>query len=288
MKLTTEITIAILVVFCSLLIWALPGQAQVGQPEVSFDVRHDISAPLREMSPTAAANTRHHVIPLRRPTPPETKSPQPDPVLQPSVGPLVSTTAGLNILGVGVGITPSYSDCCAPPDTNGAVGGTQFVQWVNLDFAVFDKATGALAAGFPKSGNSLWSGFGGACETANDGDPIAQYDKAAGRWVLAQPVFVSPYMYCIAVSTSSDATGTYSRYAFAEPNFPDYPKLGVWPDAFYASFNQFSGNSFVGARACAFDRTAMLTGKATPHVCLNTTTRFARLLPSDLAGTQPA
>jgi len=285
MKLTTEKTIAILVVFCSLLIWALPGQAQVGQPEVSFDVRHDISAPLREMSPNAAANTRHHVIPLRRPTPPETKSPQPDPVLQTSVGPLVSTTAGLNILGVGVGITPSYSDCCAPPDTNGAVGATQFVQWVNLDFAVFDKTTGALAAGFPKSGNSLWSGFGGPCETRNDGDPIAQYDKAAGRWVLAQPVFVSPYMYCIAVSTSSDATGTYNRYAFAEPNFPDYPKLGVWPDAFYASFNQFSGNSFVGARACAFDRTAMLAGNAATQVCFNTSTSFASLLPSDLDGT---
>jgi len=285
MKLTTEKTIAILVVFCSLLIWALPGQAQVGQPEVSFDVRHDISAPLREMSPNPMAITRHHVIPLRRPTPPETKSPQPDPVLQTSVGPLVSTTAGLNILGVGVGITPSYSDCCAPPDTNGAVGATQFVQWVNLDFAVFDKTTGALAAGFPKSGNSLWSGFGGPCETRNDGDPIAQYDKAAGRWVLAQPVFVSPFMYCIAVSTSSDAAGTYNRYAFAEPNFPDYPKLGVWPDAFYASFNQFSGNSFVGARACAFDRTAMLAGNAATQVCFNTSTSFASLLPSDLDGT---
>ena len=285
MKLTTEKTIAILVVFCSLLIWALPGQAQVGQPEVSFDVRHDISAPLRDMSPNPMAITRHHVIPLGRPTPPETKSPQPDPVLQTSVGPLVSTTAGLNILGVGVGITPSYSDCCAPPDTNGAVGATQFVEWVNLDFAVFDKTTGALAAGFPKSGNSLWSGFGGPCETRNDGDPIAQYDKAAGRWVLAQPVFVSPYMYCIAVSTSSDATGTYNRYAFAEPNFPDYPKLGVWPDAFYASFNQFSGNSFVGARACAFDRTAMLAGNAATQVCFNTSTSFASLLPSDLDGT---
>jgi hypothetical protein len=237
------------------------------------------------MSPNPAAITQHHVIPLRRPTPPETKSPQPDPVLQTSVGPLVSTTAGLNILGVGVGITPSYIDCCAPPDTNGAVGATQFVQWVNLDFAVFDKTTGALAAGFPKSGNSLWSGFGGPCETRNDGDPIAQYDKAAGRWVLAQPVFVSPFMYCIAVSTSSDATGNYHRYAFAEPNFPDYPKLGVWPDAFYASFNQFSGNSFVGARACAFDRTAMLAGNAATQVCFNTSSSFASLLPSDLDGT---
>jgi hypothetical protein len=140
-------------------------------------------------------------------------------------------------------------------------GATQFVQWVNLSFAVFDKTTGGLVHG-PVDGNTLWAGFGGPCETRNDGDPIAQHDKAAGRWVLAQPVFVSPFTYCIAVSITSDATGTYHRYAFPMPNFPDYPKLGVWPDANYASFNMFRGNSFVGARACAFNRSAMLAGTA--------------------------
>src|SRR5260370_10914386 len=128
MKLTTEKTISILVVFCCSLIWALPGQAQVGQPEVSFDVRHDISAPLRDMSPNPTAITRHLVIPLGRPTPPATKSPQPDPFQQTSVGPLVSTTAGLNILRVGVGITPTHNDCFAPPDTNSAGGATHVLQ----------------------------------------------------------------------------------------------------------------------------------------------------------------
>jgi hypothetical protein len=43
----------------------------------------------------------------------------------------------------------------APPDTNGAVGATQFVQWVNESFAVFDKATGTIAAGFPQAGNTI-------------------------------------------------------------------------------------------------------------------------------------
>jgi len=45
---------------------------------------------------------------------------------------------------------------------------------------------------------------------------------------------------------TTDATGTYNRYTFPQPNFNDYPKLGVWPDAYYMSFNMFSGNSFVG------------------------------------------
>jgi hypothetical protein len=91
-------------------------------------------------------------------------------------------------------------------------------------------------------------------------------------------------MYCIAVSTTSDATGTYNRYAFAMPNFPDYPKLGVWPDGYYASFNMFSGNTFAGARACAFNRSAMLSGAAATMVCFQGSSSVASLLPSDLDG----
>lgn len=273
----------------SLLFVCVPAMAQntQGQPEVSMDVRHDTSPPVWQIPGLSAAPGLQKVVPLRHPVPVPSEAPanaRPDPLAQGSIGPLVSTTAGLNFLGVGKGITPTYSDCCAPPDTNGAAGATQFVQWVNLDFAVFDKTTGGLVAGFPKAGNSIWSGFGGSCETSNSGDPIAQYDKAAGRWVLAQPVFTAPYMLCIAVSTTSNATGTYNRYAFSMPNFPDYPKLSVWSDGYYASFNIFSGNSFVGARACAFDRTAMLAGAAATQVCFQEGSSVPSLLPSDLDG----
>src|SRR5262249_14572715 len=185
--------------------------------------------------------------------------------------------------GIGQGVF-GFSVTSAPPDTNGAVGATQFVQWVNTSFAVFNKSTGALVFG-PAAGNTLWTGFGGACETSNDGDPIAQYDKAAGRWVLTQPVFTSPFMVCVAVSTTSDATGTYNRYAFPMSNFPDYPKLGVWPDGYYMSFNMFSGNRFLGAQACAFDRAKMLTGAAATMQCFQQSSSVASLFPSDLDGT---
>src|SRR4029077_15612273 len=126
---------------------------------------------------------------------------------------------------------------------NGAVGATQYVQWVNESFAVFNKTTGALVHG-PVAGNTLWSGLGGGCQTNNDGDPIVQYDKAANRWILTQfSVSTTPFLQCVAVSTTSDATGSYARYAFQYANFPDYPKLAVWPDAYYISFNMFT-NSF--------------------------------------------
>ena len=261
----------------------MPGQVWAqNSAEVAVEVKHDISPALRDMPQIVPLSEPKRERPLRLTHVPPQFAPQSDPVLQSSSGAFVSTTPGLNFLGVGVGLG-NFSDCCAPPDTNGATGATQYVQWVNLSFAVFDKATGALVHG-PTAGNSLWSGFGTSCETSNDGDPIAQYDKAAGRWVLAQPVFTSPYMYCIAVSTTSDATGTYNRYAFSMPNFPDYPKLGVWPDGYYASFNMFSGNSFVGARACAFDRSAMLTGASAAMVCFQESSSVPSLLPSDLDG----
>src|SRR5258708_3850162 len=169
---------------------------------------------------------------------------------------------GLNFDGLGQGQYGFLLDF-SPPDTNGAVGATQYVQWVNAEFAVFDKVTGALVAG-PTEGNAPWAGFGGGCETNNDGDPIVQYDKMANPWILTQfSILPLPYTECIAVSTTSDATGAYNRYAFSFGNtdFPDYPKLGVWPDAYYMSFNSFAnGNSFIGANVCAFDRNAMLAG----------------------------
>jgi hypothetical protein len=264
----------------------IPTQAwSQNQPEVSANTKHDVSPALRDMPQMEASSAPRHVKPLRLTHVPPVFAPRPDPALQSSAGVFVATTSGQNFQGVGVGLG-AFSDCCAPPDTNGAVGATQYVQWVNLSFAVFDKANGNVILG-PSAGNTLWAGFGGPCETSNDGDPIAQYDKAAGRWVLAQPVFSSPYMYCIAVSTTSDATGSYNRYAFAMPNFPDYPKLAVWPDGYYASFNMFSGNSFVGARACAFDRSAMLANAAATMVCFQQSSSVASLLPSDLDGTTP-
>jgi hypothetical protein len=207
-----------------------------------------------------------------------------DPVIQTAPAGPLAPTPGLNFAGVGngdYGFTPNS----APPDTNGAVGATQYVQWVNESFAVFNKSTGAIAAGFPKAGNTLWSGFGGGCQTNNDGDPIVQYDKAANRWVLTQfSVSTTPFLQCVAVSTTSDATGSYNRYSFSYSNFNDYPKMGVWPDGYYISYNMFNGNTFVGARACAFDRAKMLTGAAATQVCFQLSSSFGGLLPSDLDG----
>ena len=120
-----------------------------------------------------------------------------------------------------------------------------------------------------------------------------QYDKAAARWVFTKHAFNSggPYYECVAVSTTSDATGTYNLYAYQLPNFfPDYPKLGVWPDAYYLTIDELDPQTFAyaGVLVCALDRNSMLTGAAAPAQCFQLDTGVGHsLLPSDLDGSTP-
>src|SRR5437762_1999997 len=82
------------------------------------------------------------------------------------------------------------------------------------------------------------------------------------------PSPATPYYQCVAVSQTDDATGAYNLYAFNYGSvFPDYPKMGVWPDAYYITFNMFNGNTFAGAKACAYDRNAMLAGTTATQQC---------------------
>ncbi len=257
--------------------------------------KHDVSAPLAELDRMTPAQPHRFsprilkILPTAPSTGLQPESVMPDLALQATALPPVAANLGLNMDGLGQG-QYGFNVELSPPDTNGAVGATQYVQWVNAEFAVFDKATGALVAG-PTEGNALWAGFGGGCETNNDGDPIVQYDKMAGRWILTQfSISTLPYTQCVAVSTSSDATGAYNRYAFSfgDSDYSDYPKLGVWPDAYYMSFNTvLNGSSFIGANACALDRNAMLAGNDATIVCFQQPSWVASLLPSDMDGTIP-
>ena len=268
---------------------ALLGQAGRGPTLVRRDLHHDVSPPLIDMIRNAhpVAHGKLEAEPRRSiPLPPGLRPLQEDPVRQLTTTGF-SPQVGLNFEGIGdgqYGFTVEY----APPDTNGAVGPTQYVQWVNTYFAIFDKTIGSLLAG-PTPGNTLWLGFGGGCEADNNGDPVVLYDKLANRWVMSQlSVSTLPYLQCVAVSVNSDATGSWYRYSFQYNYFDDYPKMGVWPDAYYETFNMFnSGGTFIGADACAYNRTAMLTGQGATQVCFQQESSVGGLLPSDVDGTTP-
>ena len=110
------------------------------------------------------------------------------------------------------------------------------------------------------------------------------FDRTIKRWVLTQfAVSGTPFSQCIAVSQSEDATGAFNRYEFQYQDFNDYGKFGIWPDAYYASFNMFKGNTFLGAKVCAYEREKMINGNPARMVCVDVPGQGG-LVPSDVDG----
>ena len=177
----------------------------------------------------------------------------------------------------------------APPDPNGDVGPNHYVQMINLLFAVYDKTGNTLLGPLPN--NALWAGFGGSCEFDNNGDPIVLYDHLADRWLLTQIAISSGLSVCIACSETPDPTGAYFRYEFPFDNFLDYPKFGVWPDAYYATFRSF-GDIF-DMVAAALEREKILVGDPSAQIVLFSIsdalapTIIDGVLPVDLDGPPP-
>ena len=160
-----------------------------------------------------------------------------------------------------------------PPDTVGAVGANYYIQAINgspnTTYTIYNKATGALVAG-PISFGSLFSNPGNVCATSGGGDPILLYDEQASRWLISE--FTSQFSgnnFCVYISKTSDpVSGGWWSYRFTAQQFPDYPKYGVWPDAYYVGTNESNG-----PRVYAMDRNAMLAGAAA-------TMQFKNLSPS--------
>ncbi|MEO0971933.1 MAG: hypothetical protein AAFX85_02475, partial [Pseudomonadota bacterium] len=162
-----------------------------------------------------------------------------------------------------------------PPDTNGDVSENFVVSYVNLVWRVYDKAGNPIGGAL--AGNTFWAGFGGACETNNDGDPIVLYDHVARRWVFSQFAPRSG-IQCFALSDTEDPNSGLTRYAFlVEPAaFNDYPKIGVWVSADGTqSAYTYTGRNFIpqaspttarDITAVLFDRNAMLSGAAAAFV----------------------
>ena len=266
------------------------GQDQKGEVTVVASYHNDTSKPIRNMKPQPAIPKQQHEN--ENPRIPTKHKDSFDPVVQDRFGDLKALITPnmpsplLNFNGIGF---PGVACNCAPPDTNGEVGATQYVQIVNEGFQVFDKTSGASVLG-PVGISTIWTGFSGPCETAGDGDPVVLYDQLADRWVVSQFAGAGvPTDECVAVSTTSDATGSYNRYGFhLGTNFFDYPHLGVWPDAYYMSMNVFNsaGTAFLGPQPFAFDRAKMLAGQPATFITTGVTGGASEevYLPADLDG----
>ncbi|MFL5938289.1 MAG: hypothetical protein ACJ76U_15780 [Gaiellaceae bacterium] len=250
-------------------------------------LHHDVSPPLRDIAPAPiSGKLKKDKEPKHGPPAPEPGGP--DPVVQSSPGVAAAPALGVGVEGLGQGFSgPSgtFSVDSAPPDPNGAVGPNHFVEVVNESLAVFNKSGGPVYG--PVATNTLWSGFGGGCQSNDDGDATVAYDRLADRWIISQfSVGTTPFLQCVAVSRTGDPTGSYARYSYSYASFPDYPKLGVWPDAYYTTFNMFnaSGTTFLGPQVCAYDRAKMIAAQAATQQCVTLSSTFGSLVPSDLDG----
>jgi hypothetical protein len=273
-----------LLIACLVLCIAAPaaGNSQ-DVPRVTYDVAHDVSLPLREMAQFAApiesrgVEVREQV--RRMHLPPGGK----DGAVQDRYVPKVSTTQVIAFDGI-----TGNQAMVVPPDTNGSVGSTQFVEITNWVYEVFDKATGKILLP-PTRYQTIWHGFRQGCGENDNGDPIVLWDKLAQRWLVSHLSFTSftqHYLVCVAVSTTADATGSYSRYSFDfGSGNPDYEKLAVWPDAYYFSANTITPKFEFTSQPCAFDREAMLSGARAKIICFPPDPKNFSLLPSDFDGT---
>ena len=163
----------------TLLAASLAFAAQSEGPVLKSEVGHALSRPMRDL----AARVNPQIITRLAPT----------------------ISGQLSFQGQSGGKGILYSD------PNGAVGLTQYVQLVNNQYTIYDKTTGAVIAG-PIAENALWATFGSSCQTAMGGDGTVTYDQLANVWVLSHHATPTggPYLNCVAVSTSPDATGTYN------------------------------------------------------------------------------
>ncbi len=185
-----------------------------------------------------------------------------------------------------------------PPDTNGDVGPTYYIQTVNTSVGIFDKASGTRVVGLDF--NTFFQGpSGSVCDNQNSGDPVVLYDEQVDRWVVTDFAWVNfnngPFYECIAVSKSGDpVSGGWWFYALRADTgnltgfLNDYPKLSVWSDGWYMSANMFGPSNFA-VRVWALDRAAAMNGDPLTEIHFDCTDLAfcASLLPANVRGSLP-
>ncbi|MEP6811838.1 MAG: hypothetical protein ABI990_02490, partial [Actinomycetota bacterium] len=240
-------------------------------PTVTWATANDVSPPLRDLA-------RSRIAPDAD-----------DPANEPDLGPISGADGGYSADGALQSLLPPptipstganfeglsnqdnfdiFGFRVNPPDPVGEVGPNNYVEMVNLTFAVYDKSGNKLLG--PVDTGTLWSGFAVPDCTDPSGDPVVLYDQITDRWILSQFTTSGlddpskPFWNCVAVSTTSDPTGSYYRYAFQTKNFqffPDYPKYGVWTDSYVLTTREFGPTVEYGIGVYALEKNKMVNGQ---------------------------
>jgi hypothetical protein len=193
---------------------ALGREASTSRPQVDSVVVHraikfDLSRPLysepnsgSSLEP-AACRSSACTAPVDESDPPQ-PSPAGKPTIPPAARAVEQTSQGkrpavprmesFDGLGAGFQGPQGTARFRNPSDNSLAVGPNHIVQIVNSRLAVYTKKgaeyqeTGKVLYG-PVATDSVFAGFGGPCETHNNGDAVVRYDQLAGRWLIVMPIF---------------------------------------------------------------------------------------------------
>lgn len=191
------------------------------------------------------------------------------------------TSTAPHVITNGTNHGPAESDSgngFYPPDSNGAVSGSQIVAPVNLTYNVYNRTT------FAASLNTTFNALLGTSNALSD--PRVIYDPVWKRWVVTiidVPTSSSDPSACswTAVSTSQDARGPFAVYhlcpgggSFAAGDLWDYDIQGMTQDAVLLTGNIFSfGGTYKGAAVFAMPKAKIYNslGFSTPVYQLPTT-----------------
>jgi len=174
---------------------------------------------------------------------PELEHQGPDAVRQSDMGKKQSNIPFVNVDG----LTNGFG---SPHDPSGDIGTTHYMQAINgTRIGVFTKDGDRVQA---FSANTLWTEF----NLQGRGDPIILFDEISNRWVITE--FANPANVLIAISDTEDPLGSYNAYNFSTPNFPDYPKYAVWPNALVFTSNEGGPGTL---HNYFIDREALLAGE---------------------------
>ncbi len=289
---TVAIVLAVLLVAAAS---SASDKKSISGPEVVYPLGFTVSPPVRNMPPSAHhAGELKEEKPLRHPPVHSRNTTLSDPVVQTSTPTALAASSLSQWEGLGYDF-PNFTIVGVPPDTNMAVGPNHIVQWVNGGFAVFDKAGHTL---YSVDDSTFW-GSSNCNQLGGYSDPIIQYDKVADRWIVGEvgiplwPGLVGQFAQCLAVSTTNDPSGSYYMWGYGfGTNLNDYPKIALWPDAYYITWNIFDYNSgnFLYAEDCAWNRQQAIQGATAPGlVCFHLpaptqTDTYASELPADWDG----
>ena len=166
-----------------------------------------------------------------------------------------TSSSSVSIVSGFDGLNQIQSCTCVPPDVQVAAGPSHVVEMVNLEGEIFTKQ------GVSNKTFTLSSFFLSGSDSISD--PKILFDLSSSRW-FASLVDISVRSVVVAVSSTSDPTGTWTIYRLSAGTFlPDQPIIGVSDDKFVASANDFrSSGIFAGAKYWVLNKAQMLAGSS--------------------------